>query len=111
MSGNKSAYDQGQNEAAREWLTRLEAVDIFGLSMQQRMVLSARRDAAREAGQKAAGSADPLGEAKQAFLALSPDEGRQFVLWLANGAREGIEATSVLGPADLPGCPETGRDT
>jgi hypothetical protein len=84
MADRSGAFDRGQNESARDWLVRLERVDIFGLSMLQRMELSASRDDARRVAEVRPVEADgPLAEAKRAFLALSVEQGQQFVLWLS----------------------------
>jgi hypothetical protein len=83
MAERSGAFDRGRDEPACDWLARLQRVDIFGLSMPQRMELSASRDDARKAAGERPDGESALADAKRAFLALSAEQGRQFVLWLS----------------------------
>ncbi len=90
-------FTQRDDESAAEWLARVQKVGLGGLSREERLSLIGSEQAARaQAGQErrdaeagpAAGPA-PLGQAKEAFRRLSPEERQQFILWLTRGSPEG----------------------
>jgi hypothetical protein len=97
-------FSQQPGEATAEWLARLQAVGLGGLSgAERRSLLEAeqaargqagreRRDAGAEAARQTA-----LGQARAAYLMLAPTERQQFILWLAQGAPEGVSAEAEGG--------------
>jgi hypothetical protein len=88
-------FAQQPGESTAEWLTRLKAVALGGLSGEQRRSLLDAEQAARgQAGRERRDSEAEatrqtvLGQARAAFLLLSPSERQEFILWIARGAPE-----------------------